>query len=236
MRKTSILFCLLVIILASCDNIEQNVNNEFLAKAYDRYLSKSDLYMMIPDCTSPADSAVIAQKMIESWVTRQLLSEKAAENIDDEQNEIDQLVESYRSALLIYRYQQKYIRQKLDTVVTEDQLLEEYPSFAPDFLLEHNAIKALYIKIPNSAPNLWRVRNWYRSDDEDNINKLNLYCSQNADVYTDFDNDWIDFNRILSEIPYKMNDQAAFLRYNKSLETRDSTFTYFLNIEDYKLK
>ena len=48
-----------------------------------------------------------------------LLLNKAELNLTDEEKNVEQQIENYRSSLLIYAYEQSYIRQHLDTVVTD---------------------------------------------------------------------------------------------------------------------
>jgi hypothetical protein len=162
--------------------------------------------------------------------------QKAEKNLSKEQNEIEKQVEEYKNSLLIFKYQQNFIDQNLDTVISQEQLQECYLQFAQDFKLDFEVIKGLFIKISKDVPNLYKVRNWYRSNDEKKSRKLDSFCNKNAEIYNDFDNDWINFSELIKDIPFHFSDNEIFLKYNKSYEARDSLFRYFLNITDYKLK
>ena len=53
-----------------------------------------------------------SRDFIEKWVRNQLLLNKAEINLTDEEKNVELQIENYRSSLLIYAYQQSYLRQK----------------------------------------------------------------------------------------------------------------------------
>jgi hypothetical protein len=124
----------------------------------------------------------------------------------------------------------------MDTVISEDEIQAYYDSHAENFILKKNIVQVLYLKIPLTAPNIEKARNWYKSEDDSDIIKLESYCYQFANKYDDFNESWIYFDELLSKLPMPVNNQERYLRYNKNIETIDSAFHYFVNIRDYKLK
>jgi hypothetical protein len=221
---------------ASCRFLSGNGSEEPLAKAYGKELYLSQLAEIFPPNITKEDSAQILKNYIEGWVRKQVILQKAEANLTDEQKNVDQLIDDYRSSLLIYKYEQKYLMQKMDTVISEDQLGEFYSSNKDNLILMNSIVKALFIKLRNDSPSLVKVKDIYRSNRDEDIKLLDDLCLQGAAKYDYFGEQWVSFSYVLTEIPYQPDSQEDFLRKNQSLEFKDSLFTYFLNIKDYKLK
>ncbi len=228
---------LFVLVFFSCTNYDNNGREEPLAKVGDKYLYPSDLPVILTSGLSNEDSSSISDTYINKWIRKQLLLQRAELNISSEQQkEINNQLEDTRTSLIIYQYEKQMINQKLDTLVEEEEILHYYSDNMSNFVLDENIIKALFVKIPKDAPNISRVRNWYRSDRSEDMTELESYCYQFAEKYDDFDEDWISFDKLLKELPVAVNDQERLLRYNTYIENDDSLYHYFVNIREFRLK
>ena len=74
-----------------------------------------------------------------------------------------------------------------------------------------------------------------RSSNEADQKQLEDYCYQYAAKFDNFNNNWIYFSEILKAVPVDVNNPENYLRYRKTIETEDGSFTYLVNIKDYKL-
>lgn len=225
------------ITVLSCTNYDTNGKEDPLAKVGDQYLYPSDLPGALTKDLSLEDSSSIADNYINKWIRKQLLLQRAELNISaTQQREINSQLEETRASLIIYQYEKQMINQKLDTIVRDEEISNYYTENESNFVLNENIIKALFVKLPNDAPNISRVRSWYRSERNDDLTELESYCYQFAEKYDYFDEDWISFDNLLQELPNIISDQERFLRYNSFIESEDSLFLYFVNIRDYRLK
>lgn len=225
-----------LILIIACNPKIKTENEEPLAMVHDKYLYKSDLEGLFVNNISKDDSVVIARNYINDWIKKQLLVGKAEIYLTDESKDIEKEIEDYRSSLLIFKYQQELIKQKLDTVVTDEEIESYYNEYSANFVLNHNIVKVLFLKISKEAPEIEKVRWWYKSNSAENKSKLEEYCYQYATKFDDFNNEWIPFNNILMELPLKVDDQERFLRYRRYIETEDDLFHYFVKINEYSLK
>ena len=231
-----IVLMLLVGFTLSCNKSVNQIDDIAIAKVHNKFLYESDLKGLFNSNTSKEDSIIVARNFINGWVKKQLLLEKAELNLNEESKDIDKEIEDYRSSLLIFRYKQELINQKLDTVITEAEIEDYYNEYSGNFILNHNIVKALYLKISKEAPEIEKVKWWYKSSDPENVSRLEDYCYQYATKFVDFDNKWIPFNNLLIEIPTNIDDQERYLRYYKHIETEDDLFYYFVKINEYSLK
>ncbi|MCK5169701.1 MAG: peptidyl-prolyl cis-trans isomerase [Bacteroidales bacterium] len=231
-----ILILLLIIFALSCSKSNNEIEDIPLARVHNKFLYKSDIKSLFNSNISKEDSIVVARNYINDWIKKQLLMQKAELNLNEESKDIEKQIEDYRSSLLIFRYKQELIKQKLDTIITNQEIENYYNEYSGNFILNHNIVKALFLKVSKEAPENDKVKRWYKSNDPENLSRLEDYCYQYATKFDDFNNKWIPFNNLLIEIPTNINDQERYLRYNKYIETEDDLFYYFVKINEYGLK
>ncbi len=221
-----------VVFITACDSFLKHPEEEPVARVMDKYLYPSELKELIGPAISPSDSAQIVKNYIDEWIRKQLLLNKAELNLTEEQKDVSKQLEEYRSSLLIYKYEKNLIQQKLDTNISEAAIQNYYEENKSNFILEEPIVRALYIKVPLEAPNLNRLIYLYRSDSEDDIYQLESYCYQYAQKYDDFNDEWIEFNDILNEVPLNTSDPERFLRYNNYINVRDSSYLYLVRFRE----
>lgn len=225
-----------VILISACQLANRGRPSEKpIARVHDKYLFPSDIEDLAGSGLTANDSTMIVKNYIDQWVRMQLMVSKAEENLTEEEKNLRKQLENYRASLLIYKYKQNLLQEKLDTIVSEDEIKAYYEENPSNFLLSAPVIKGVYIKLPRTAPQIWKVRAWYRSDNEDNIEKLEEYCYEHADVYNWYNADWVYFDKIVEQIPVNISNKESFLRYNNRIDVRDSTHQYFLSIRDHRL-
>jgi hypothetical protein len=219
----------------SCTQLEPRNRESPLATVVGKNLYPSDLKDIFPGNVSPEDSLLILQNYVDKWVKKQLILEKAELNLTEEQKDVRLQIEEYRSSLLIYKYEQNLILQKLDTIISAEEIQGYYTENPSNFNLDRHIVKALFIKLPRDAPELWRVRQWYRSDREEDFKELESYCYQYGVKYDYFDDQWIPFTTISRAIPNEIRNPESFLRWNRYIEQQDSSFRYMVRLREYSL-
>jgi hypothetical protein len=224
-----------IILLSACREFNSQAKRIPLAKAGEKVLYYDEIPNGVQPGMSAADSAAVVQNYINRWAKREILKLKAVQNLTPEfKTEVERQVEEMRTNLLIHQYQQQMISQKMDTVVTAAEIENYYASKESSFVLNINIIKALFIRIPSDMPNLSQVSQWYRSNDPQDIARLEAFCYQFADKFDDFDEQWIPFSILLSELPVTIDNQDEFLKRNSYFEAEDSGYHYFVSIREYR--
>jgi len=234
--RTYLIYIVLLFFLGSCLKEKTSNSNRAIAKVYDSYLYVSDLEGIVSSKISKDDSIIIVRNYINNWIKKQLMVRKAEINLSNESKNIQKEIDDYRSSLLIFRYKQELIRQKIDTIVTEKEIENYYNQFSGNFILNQNILKATIIKISNQAPDIQKLKQWFRLDDESTQLKLDEYCYKYATKYHSFNNEWIQFNDLLNEVPLNVVLEDQLLKYQKYIETSDSSYYYLVKINGYALK
>jgi hypothetical protein len=233
----SYLFLLLVttvLLVPGCSLIGSENEEEPIARVFDTFLYPSDLAEAIPDGSSAADSTIIARSYIDTWIRNQLMLHRAEEALSDDQKNVQKKIEEYRSSLLIYTYRQKLLQQKMDTLVTDEDITAYYEENIDNFILNDVIVKGTFVKVPLSAPNIANVRSWTRSGSLDDLDKLEKYSINYAEKFDLFNNSWLYFNTVMDQVPLQIQQPGRFLRYNRNIETSDAMFHYFVHISEYK--
>ena len=234
--KPCLIIAICGVLCVSCQKKkpEADALRQPLIEVEGRFLYQDELNAVIPQGISTADSAALADAFIRNWATNVLLYENAKRNVANEA-EIEQMVEEYRKSLTIHYYQQRLVAQRLGDV-SDDEVAAFYEAHATQFPLHDNLLRGVFLKVPNSAPNIDKVRRAFKKlDDDQNIQKLEEYSVQHAASYDYFVDTWILLNDLAKRMPLDNIDQKALLTNNSFYETADSTYTYMLDIVDYKL-
>ena len=231
----SFVFLLLLLIITSC-NSPQISQDTIVAKVNDQTLFLSQVEEVVPNNSTKEDSIIISDSYINQWVKKQLMISKAELNLSAKEKDVSNMVEDYRSSLIIHKYLQLMVKQKLDTTITTEEIQKYYDQYKSNFTLNKNIIKALYIKIKKPVPNLKDVKKLYRSKKQGDMDRLEDYCFQNATKFDNFNLQWIYSQNLLNKIPIQIDKEELFLSKNKYFEAQDSIYHYFVNIQDFQLK
>ena len=226
---------LLMILASACKTSGDGVNEEPLVRINETVLSRGMVYQAIPNSLTPEDSAVFAQDYINRWIRSELLLSKAELNLTPEEKDVDQLLEEYRRSLLIHLYQQKLLEQKYSPLITGSEIKKYYTEMEDNFKLSEPILKGVFVIVPQSAPNIDDLEKLYRSDDSEDLVKLEAYCFQNAKKYEVFLDHWLTMDEINKRLPEPINRTERFLKNNTYYHTSDSLNQYFLSIREYKL-
>jgi hypothetical protein len=219
-------------VLLGCAGKDEVITEKPLARVMDRYIYISDIAGIIPTGLPAEDSTAIVRDFVEKWVRNQLILSKAELNLTDEEKDVEQQIDNYRTSLLIYAYEQSYLRQNLDTVVTDEEVEKYYKENQSNFILNESLLKGIFMKIPVNAPDIFKVRQWYRSDNPEYIKNLEGYCFKHASVYDHFNDGWVKMNEILPMIPAFYGNSESALLSRRYIETRDSAYFYFLSAKE----
>jgi hypothetical protein len=229
--------CLLV--FSSCNyfnNRNVEAKPDAVARVHDSYLYKDEISRMVASGTSKEDSALLVSNFIQNWVKQQLILQKAETNLNDEKKDVEKKLIDYRNSLITYIYETELIRQKLDTVVAEEEIEKYYSDNQRNFELKDNIIKVLYLKVKKDAPKIKKLKEWFKSTSAKDRAALEEYCYQFASDFHLDDETWLLFDELLKKVPVKPFDKESFLRNNKFIELEDSTDLYLVNIREMKIR
>jgi hypothetical protein len=232
--KKGLIFALIV--LTSCSYFFKKKTERVLARVYDDYLYESDLKGVITAGVSAKDSANLARNFIDTWVHQKLLIQQAKNNLTSQQMDFSIQLENYKNSLTIYEYEHELVNQKLDTIVSDEEIENYYASNQQNFLLKENIVQLQYVKLPLRSQNLNQLRKLLNSDASEDKTKLSELAEKYAADYFLDDQNWLLLNDVLTQIPIRTYNQEEFLRTHHVLEVQDSGYYYIIRFRDFRIK
>ncbi len=225
-------FVLLVLIMGACS---EQLQEQPVARVGEHYLYPSEISRILPPNTGREDSIMLTEDYINKWVKQQLLIEKANENLTPDQKDVTRELEEYRNSLIIYRYKNELVRQRMDTLVTPEQIRDFYEQNRQTFLLDRSIVKAVFIKIPNDLANPSMLKEMVKDNSDEGQIELRDYCMQYAKNFEIALDNWIDFAVLNRNLPEPIDDPAAYMTRNNTYEMNDANYYYLVHIQDYML-
>ncbi len=207
-----------------------------IARVFDAVLYDSDLALLDMKNKNTQDSTLMARDYVNNWVKQQLLLKKANENLTEEQKDVEHQLQEYKNSLIIYLYEKELVRQKLDTVISEEEMHQYYENNKNNFEQKSNIIQLNYVKYDKKKKDIDRIRTQMQQANSDKNYTFIDYCQKNAANYYFKSNVWLEFNDVLKEIPIKTYDQEQFIQNNKYIEVFDENYVYFVKILNFKIK
>jgi hypothetical protein len=236
MNNTAIILSV-VLLLSGCRTNDHSVQRVRVAEVGKDVLYYDQIPHLLQRGINEGDSAAIILNYINNWAKRELLLQKAEDNLSTElKNEIARQLEDTRANLVIYQYQRQMMLMKMDTTVSESELENYYSANEKSFMLSSNIVKALFIKLPVETPNLNKIKLLAHSNEQDDLQQLEKFCFQFAEKFDDFNEDWVTMDRVSVELQKDIENEEDFLRRNTFFETSDSSTVYLLSIRDYRLR
>ena len=233
MIKTWFFSIIFALLLASCHLFVET--GEPIAQVENHVLTMEELAKNIPDYLDETDSSLWADDYIKRWIQSELLLLKAEENLKDDLKDVSKELDEYRNSLIVYRYKNELMKQKMDTAVNEADILEYFNENRENFILNRNIVKAIYIKVPVEVSNPETLKDLCVSDDPEQLAKLNEYCVSYAKIYDRFNDQWVAADKVLENTPVEISNQQHFLERNRFVESSDMNYYYLVCIRDYRL-
>ena len=200
MRRLTILLLAAIAALTSCKAISSILHDDdVVAEVGEHKLYRSDVEAMIPSGLSPEDSTAMVQQYINTWATAYLYSEMASSQLSKEEMDVTSELEAYRMSLLKYRYEQHYIADRLDTLVTEAQIKEYYDSHRDLFKLERPVLKVRILEVAKNAPKFDLMLRDLKSSNYKDIEDLDTLSRVYAKRFVDLSDRWMDAVELAKE-------------------------------------
>lgn len=232
---------IIVTVLSSCDFLVNQSSNDNdglvpVAQVSEEILYKKDIASLVKENTSFLDSSKIVNDFIDSWIKKQLMINKASDEINFDLSDIDRKVLDYKYALMVHEYEKFYINQNLNKDISDEEIAKYYEEKSENFMLRQNIIRCLFAIIPKQAPQINTFRKQVRSYPNDNMEEIKSYCFRFATKSSLETEAWINFDEVLSTTPLaNVQDRVTFLKTNSFIETSDEENIYYLRILDYKI-
>ena len=192
-----------------------------LATAYGTSFTASDLMAVLPSGLASEDSAARAERAINEWLQRRTLTHLAETELPAEERAFERAVERYRESLLIHAYEDRYLRDHLDTAISVAELqafLDEQPDL---FRLSEPLFRARWMVFPEDRPFPRDIRDLTKQLASNDPETLSALASRCTDAGMPFDLDaerwwtWSELGTVVPLEPRRAARQQASRRVSR---------------------
>ena len=222
-----------MLLSCSCSFFENVSKGEKVAQIGNAVLYKSDLEKVLPRNATAQDSLVFVEQYINSWALKQLLVMKAQEQLPKNEMDVTALLEEYRTQLLVFRYEAKYLEERLDTLVTLQEKKEYYNLHKESFITENGVLRGRLVKMHNSSPSLQMMKKLSGKSDAESADKLEELAYNTAYKYDNYGNNWVDLSIVARDMDMEIAGLCELISKNKPVERRDSAHCNFLQVLEF---
>ncbi len=222
-----------VLVFTSCDlfKIQEKESNtsEIVAIVNTEKLFRKDIVSILPKNINKVDSLVLVNSYVQNWAIKRLLLAKANNNSSLETvNQIDALVQDYKESLLINNYKEQLVKQKLDTIISEEEIEKYYILNKENFKLNEELVKIRYLHIDNNMIDEDEILSLFKSDyiyDLEELEKQELSFK----FHQFNDSIWTQLDKVLLKLPFSKD---KLLKKTKFIQKQDSIGLYLATIKD----
>lgn len=192
--------------VSSCERISKILHGDVVAKVGKYVLYRSEVEEHVPKGLSPEDSLKIAGQYVETWARENLFMDMAETRLSKSERDVTGELEDYRRSLLRYRYEQRYINERLDTLVLEDEIKDYYDAHKELFVLDVPIVKTRFMDIMPKSTNLSVLKTKMSSSDYSDREEADSLAFSSALRYEDNSDVWVDLVSVARQ--YDMNYRA----------------------------
>ena len=146
--------------------------------------------------------------------------------------ELEKLVEKYRNDLFINSFKETLIKQKLDTVVTNDQVLDYYNKNKTSFRINEQLVKFKYIQIENVNKNKLKLKRLFLAKGRNDLQLLDEESDQFISSFLS-DSVWVRYSDVKNKLPFlKKMDKNKVVSKSKFIQQKNSSGLYYLYLVD----
>tara|TARA_B100001564_G_scaffold314801_1_gene289145 strand:- start:25 stop:915 length:891 start_codon:yes stop_codon:yes gene_type:complete len=220
----------------SCNSTNPNSDSIIVVEAFGKSLSLDSISARIPNMLGYDDSAMLADRIVNSWIREQVLLAQAEESLLEENEKLESQIQTYRNALLISEYENRFVNSRLNRTVTEVEIDEFHKTHPELFKLSEHVVKAVFFHIPEEELELDSAKFWLNKADSLSMPKLEKWCIEHNATYAIETEDWWYLSDLLNQVPmqiYRLEDQ---LKSRKVTEFSFEARTYMIKFLDHQLK
>ena len=206
------------------------------AQAYGRILSWSDLEAQIPNDLDAEDSTALATRLMEGWLREQVMLHQAERELEAADLDFSKELEAYRNALVMHRFEERYVAERLNVEVTEAEARAFYDAQSALFPVNDYVVRARFLHLPADGRDLASVQNLFLSMDSSQVAMLEAWCVENGAVYSIDPEIWWLLDDLVHEVPLQLYRPERQIADRRLISFEQDGRLYWLQFLEHSLK
>lgn len=222
--------------VGSCNRPLAKKEGNVLARVNEKYLYDSDLKGLVPEGIAPKDSITLIKDFVKNWVKTTLIIQRAENNLNKQQLNFEKQLNDYKNSLIIFEYEREWIKQNLDTVVSDTEVRAYYEEHVSDFELKENIAKLMYVVLDKDLNKERIFDKTLRLPDSLMLDSLESLCKAYSDEFYLDTATWVTNNWIEDNLPIEVYNPSLYLINNSFVKVSEGNDLYLIKFIDYKIK
>lgn len=211
-KALSAVFFVALAAFPSCRAVSNLIHDDQVVASVDNHhLYLSEVAPLVPPGTPSEDSLALVNAYIDSWASGILYADLAEENLAKGELDLTREMEAYRASVLKFRYEQHYLADRLDTLITAEQVERYYRDHESRFTLDSPVVKARFLRITAEVPERAKVIRLMGSSEYDDLMEADSLARIYADKYFDKSDEWISASALASEFGTDVENMLSSL-------------------------
>lgn len=216
---------------------EKSNKGRLLAEVKNEKLYEEDLDQVFSAKLSKKDSIQLQKDYVRNWIQDKLLYFDALENLSESRKNKEKALQSYYESLIRYEYEQKMLKNYLDTAVKETSIRNFYQENQARFELKRPILKYHYMIFNNKDHPFQDLKRWFQSDNPQYLDSLFYYAETRAMDFSLENDEWHYYDEVPKGFDLPNEDRNNFLnRNNFHLHLDSMGKAYIIYIKTFKSK
>lgn len=210
---------------------------QVVASVQDQYLYEDEVARQLATQPhlAPSDSQQLRQNIIDAWVRKQLLFQRARRNLSDSLLDKDRELERYYQELIRYEYETQFLRSRLDTSLSDSAIQKFYEANTHMFRLHEPLLKVLLLQVPQQVSRLSDFRGWLQRRRKSDLDSIYKYAVGYR-MARFYDPDaWKRASTLRLQYQLDIQDWSRLVEMKEPYEQKVGDDVLFMYVWDYQL-
>ena len=219
---------------AGCGEAAES-STQSVARVGNATLTAAQVRAHVPVGLSLDDSATAAQRYVDQWVREQILVAQAEAALPPEAMAFEDEIKAYRNALLLHAFKERYVNERMDSEVSEEEALAFYEANEASFMLTDYAVRVLFINAPETAV-LDDIREPFAALDSTGMIDIERWCVENGAIYGLDGSTWWTLSAFTKEVPMNFYRTESQLSSRRLVDFEADGRHYLVRFIEHALK
>ena len=210
-------------------------STQSVARVGTATLTAAQVRAHVPVGLSLDDSATAAQRYVDQWVREQILVAQAEAALPPEAMAFEDEIKAYRNALLLHAFKERYVNERMDSEVSEEEALAFYEANEASFMLTDYAVRVLFINAPETAV-LDDIREPFAALDSTGMIDIERWCVENGAIYGLDGSTWWTLSAFTKEVPMNFYRTESQLSSRRLVDFEADGRHYLVRFIEHALK
>lgn len=212
-----------------CSSESVTESDNLVARVGPYTLSKERVMQPYLRASLKNDSLTTITKFIDQWAHDKAFEIEALEKLESRE-ELDNLIEAYRSSLLTHLFEKQIIEQHLDSTISQQDLQTYYDDNKSQYVLQSSIVRLHFINVRKDHPDVDDIASlWKNYDQSASLDSLIDLCHASAEVFLLEDSSWYRIEDLASIVPGNILKNRSNTLFTEQTFSND-TAKYFLRI------